>query len=302
MTTKVSGSLLSNTAVVPGTYGTSTTTPVITIDAQGRITSATATTVTGGTGGSGATTYTRTNFTATADQTVFTVDYTPGYLQVFLNGVLLGLADYAAANGTSITLSVGARAGDLVETIAYTVTKVQNLANGAAGAMVYQAAANTTAYTVVGTAGQVLLSGGSGNPTWSSNVQFTSIGVGTPASGSTGEIRATGDITGFYTSDITFKTDIKDIENPLMIVDAVGGKTYNWTDEYLESKGGEDGYFVRKEDFGVIAQDVRAVFPLAVRQKPNGTLAVDYEKLTAVAFAAIKELKKEIEILKEQIK
>jgi hypothetical protein len=37
---------------------------------------------------------------------------------------------------------------------------------------------------------------------------------------------------------------------------------------------------------------------LAVRKRQDGLLAVDYEKLCALAFAAIKELKDEIEILK----
>jgi L(+)-tartrate dehydratase beta subunit len=35
-----------------------------------------------------------------------------------------------------------------------------------------------------------------------------------------------------------------------------------------------------------------------VRQKEDGTLAVDYEKLCAIAFAAIKELKAEVDALK----
>ena len=38
-----------------------------------------------------------------------------------------------------------------------------------------------------------------------------------------------------------------------------------------------------------------AVFPIATRKKMDGTLAVDYEKLCALAFAAIKELKEEID-------
>ena len=51
--------------------------------------------------------------------------------------------------------------------------------------------------------------------------------------------------------------------------------------------------------FGVIAQDVEAVFPVAVRKRDDGKLAVDYEKLVAVAFQAIKELKAEVEALKK---
>ena len=131
-----------------------------------------------------------------------------------------------------------------------------------------------------------------------STPQFGSLGIGTAASGVTGEIRAANDITAFYTSDIAFKENVAPIQNALNIVDAIGGKTFDWKDSYLQARGGEDDYFVRKNDFGVIAQDVEAVFPLAVRKKPDGTLAVDYEKLCALAFAAIKELRAEVTALK----
>jgi hypothetical protein len=131
-----------------------------------------------------------------------------------------------------------------------------------------------------------------------SGLQTPSLGVGTAPSGTVGEIRATNNITAYYTSDRKFKENIKPIENALEKVQGIGGKTYDWTDEYVKDHGGEDGYFVQKSDFGVIAQDVQSMFPLAVRVKSDGTLAVDYEKLVALSFAAIVELKKEIDELK----
>ena len=130
------------------------------------------------------------------------------------------------------------------------------------------------------------------------NVQFNSLGVGAAASGTSGEIRAVDNITAYYSSDISLKENVNDITNAVDIVYQIGGKTFDWTDEYIQEHGGEDGYFVQKSDFGVIAQDVEKVFPLAIRTRPDGLLAVDYEKLCALAFAAIKELKDEIEILK----
>jgi len=133
-----------------------------------------------------------------------------------------------------------------------------------------------------------------------SSVQFTSLGVGTTP-GATGEIRATDNVTAYYTSDISLKEDIQDIPNAIEKVIAIGGKLYNWTDKYIETHGGLDPYFMRKNDFGVIAQDVHAVFPVAVRVKPNGTLAVDYEKLCALAFAAIKEQQEQIDALKQKV-
>ena len=156
-------------------------------------------------------------------------------------------------------------------------------------------ASNITSGTLSAGRLQYLMNQGVGT---ANNVQFNSLGVGTAASGTTGEIRAIDNITAYYSSDISLKENVNDITNAVDIVYQIGGKTFDWTDEYIQEHGGEDGYFVQKSDFGVIAQDVERVFPLAVRKRQDGLLAVDYEKLCALAFAAIKELKDEIEILK----
>ena len=124
----------------------------------------------------------------------------------------------------------------------------------------------------------------------SQNSQFNSVGVGTAGSTTAGEIRATNNITAYYSSDIKFKENVQDIPNALSAVTEIGGKLFDWKDSYIQEPGGEDGYFVQKHDFGVIAQDVLAHFPVAARTRPDGSLAVDYEKLCALAFAAIKEL------------
>jgi hypothetical protein len=157
--------------------------------------------------------------------------------------------------------------------------------------------ANTTSNTQIATTQFVnnLLNINVGS---TSNVQHYSIGIGTAPSNLLGEIRAANNITAYYSSDISLKENVNDITNALDIVYQIGGKTFDWKDSYIQERGGEDGYFVQKSDFGVIAQDVQKVFPLAIRTRPDGLLAVDYEKLCALAFAAIKELKDEIEILK----
>jgi hypothetical protein len=126
---------------------------------------------------------------------------------------------------------------------------------------------------------------------------MNSLGVGTAGSGTAGEIRATNNVTAYYSSDIKFKENVRDIPDALDTVNAIGGKLFDWTDAYIESKGGADGYFVQKADFGVVAQDVQKVFPIAVRTREDGSSAVDYEKLGALAFAAVCELTKRVEAL-----
>lgn len=79
-------------------------------------------------GGGGSAAYTRTNTTATAGQTSFSASYNVGYVQVYLNGVLLDPSDYTATNGSTVVLGVAASAGDLVTTVALTVASVSSAA------------------------------------------------------------------------------------------------------------------------------------------------------------------------------
>ena len=130
------------------------------------------------------------------------------------------------------------------------------------------------------------------------DVQFDSFGVGTAASGTTGEIRATNDVTAFYSSDKSLKENIKNIENPLEKISQINGVTFDWTEDYIKQHGGEDKYFVRKNDVGVIAQEIEKVLPQVVGTREDGIKAVKYDRIVALLIESIKELKKEIEELK----
>jgi hypothetical protein len=136
----------------------------------------------------------------------------------------------------------------------------------------------------------------------SQNSQFNSLGVGTAGSATAGEIRATNNVTAYYTSDIKFKENIQPITGAGEIIRAIGGDYFDWTAEYIADHGGEDGYFVQKKDFGVIAQKVQKVFPKAVRTKPDGTLAVDYEKLGILAFPAIADMLDRLDAIEAKLK
>jgi len=79
---------------------------------------------------------TQTEFTATSGQTTFSVpSYTVGFIDVYRNGALLGSADFTATNGTTVVLTAGASAGDLVETISFSVSSVLNAIPAVSGAV-----------------------------------------------------------------------------------------------------------------------------------------------------------------------
>ena len=130
----------------------------------------------------------------------------------------------------------------------------------------------------------------------SDNVQFGGLGAGTSAA--SGEVRATGEITAFYSSDIALKENINPIENALNKVMSLGGYNYDWKDSYVEKRGGIDGYFVRKSDVGVLAHEIEKVVPEAHATREDGTGAVRYEKIVPLLIEAIKDLNKEIKELK----
>ena len=77
-----------------------------------------------------------TEFTATAGQTTFTPpSYNVGFINVYLNGVLLGAADYTATNGTTVVLATGASAGNLLTVESFRIESVANAIPNAAGAV-----------------------------------------------------------------------------------------------------------------------------------------------------------------------
>lgn len=238
----------------------------------------------------------------------------PGGHEVFPFDDFLNTGTYASVDVGALNLHGGVVTGDLVGNVTGDVTGdltgnvtgdvtgnvTGDLTGNVTGNVVGNVLGNTTGTHTGAVIGNVTgnLSNGTVDAT---TARVTSLGVGTPASGTTGEIRASGNITAFYSSDKKFKENVADIENALGIVTQVGGKTFNWTDEYIADNGGEDGYFVRKNDFGVIAQDLEQAFPVAVRTRDDGSLSVDYEKLVAVAFAAIKDLTAKVNELEKKL-
>jgi hypothetical protein len=198
-------------------------------------------------------------------------------------------------NGTNVVDAVTHLTSLTLSTALPNSSTTASSSNGASTIVARDASGNFAAGTITAT-----LTGTASSLVTGNSYQVGSFGVGTAASGTTGEIRATNNITAYYSSDAKFKENVRVIDDASAKVSAIGGKYFDWTDAYIAEHGGEDGYFIQKSDFGVIAQDVQAVFPQAVRSRPDGSLAVDYEKLSALAFAAIAELVKRIEVLEDK--
>ena len=142
-----------------------------------------------------------------------------------------------------------------------------------------------------------------------SSVQFASLGVGA-ANGTAGTITATGEITA-YSSDARLKSNVTAISGALGKLSQINGVMFDWDVEKANPLGFNPTY---DRDVGVIAQEIQAVLPEAVRpapfdRTPDGKdsisgehyLTVQYEKLTALLIEAVKELKAEVDELKARL-
>ena len=133
------------------------------------------------------------------------------------------------------------------------------------------------------------------------NLQINSLGVGTAASGTAGEIRATNDVTAYY-SDERLKDFHGNIDSALDKVNQLNG--YYFTENETAK---ELGYDNDKRQVGVSAQEVEAVLPEVVAEAPisDEYLTVKYEKLAPLFIEAIKEIDKKyqdkIDMLMEEI-
>ena len=126
----------------------------------------------------------------------------------------------------------------------------------------------------------------------SSNFRVNSLGVGTSASGSGGEIRATGDITAYY-SDDRLKNKLGNIDYALDKVLTLNGFKFE------PNKMAQDLGYEKKTQVGVSAQEVNKVLPEAVTTAPidDQFLAVKYDKLAPLLIEAIKELNSKVDEL-----
>lgn len=118
-----------------------------------------------------------------------------------------------------------------------------------------------------------------------SSVQFGSFGVGTSASGSSGEIRATGNITAYY-SDDRLKTRLGNVENALDKVNSLDAFYYE------ANKIAQDLGYEPVREVGLSAQQVQAVLPEIVKPAPIDAqyLTIDYERVVPLLVQAVKEL------------
>ena len=218
----------------------------------------------------------------------------------------------ATASADATSKANAAQAAAISSCEGYTDTAVANLVNGANSSFdtlkEIQDAMATDAElsaaisgltigngTVTMSAGNGLTGGGafSMNQTNSETVTFNvgggnGISVsadGVAMSGSfTGGFTATGDITAY--SDESLKTNIQTIDGALDKVEAVRGVTF----ERLE-----DG----SVSTGVVAQELQAVLPEAVKTDENGLHHVAYGNITGLLIEAVKELSAEVKELKK---
>lgn len=165
-----------------------------------------------------------------------------------------------------------------------------------------------TTAQIAATNGNLHLEGlGSGNPVYLNWYRGGGVNiVGTTAV--TGAITATTTVTAYY-SDERLKTRISKIENALDKVDQLSGFLYVENDLAREL-----GFNNTTQQVALSAQAVQRVQPEAVAlapfdRNPDGTsksgenyLTVQYERLVPLLVEAIKELRQEVNSIKQQLK
>ena len=139
------------------------------------------------------------------------------------------------------------------------------------------------------------------NPSQSNIVTTANVhigGVGNPAQELqvTGDVVVTGNITAFYSSDISLKDNIRPIESAIFKVKQIRGVTFDWNEKSnkLQQEKGQD--------VGLIAQEVEKVLPEVIQIRKDGIKAISYEKVVPLLVEAIKEQQTTIESLESRIK
>ncbi|OUU40018.1 MAG: hypothetical protein CBC16_06830 [Verrucomicrobia bacterium TMED56] len=134
------------------------------------------------------------------------------------------------------------------------------------------------------------------------HVQFHCLGLGVTASGVSGELRATGNITAYY-SDERLKDMHGKIENALDKVELVNGYYFK-----ENKKAKELGYDNDDMQVGVSAQEIEKILPEVIDLAPisekegveENYKTVHYDKLVPLLIEAIKELNQKVKDLENK--
>ena len=89
------------------------------------------------------------------------------------------------------------------------------------------------------------------------------------------------------TSDLSLKTNIQTIPNPIDKILQINGVTFNWREN-------------NKPSVGIIAQEIEKIFPELVQGENPKT--VNYNGLIGLLIEAVKEQQTEINNLKDKLK
>lgn len=207
-------------------------------------------------------------------------------------------ANNVANSSNAFTVTIGASSNGWANTIA------QNWANTRLANVVLSSPLTVSWATTSGYTNATI------SVNTSASLQIGGLGVGTAPSANTGEIRATNNITAYY-SDGRLKTIISSISEPISKVKQLSGIMYINNDVAKSYGYGDESLQV-----GVIAQDVEKVLPQIVKPAPFDTefvngqeisksgenyKTVQYEKLIPLLIEAIKELANEVDTLKSKL-
>jgi hypothetical protein len=111
-------------------------------------------------------------------------------------------------------------------------------------------------------------------------------------------------------SDARLKSNIMPLNNCMLKINMLNGKSYIKNSPQIISAATQNSEFIKAQgkykpkseeiQLGLLAQDVKEVFPELVKKDSSGYLTVDYIGLIPVLVEAVKDLNKEVEALKQE--